>query len=82
MNYYVYILLSSKNNDIYVGNTNDLQKRVNLHNKGKIKSTKGYRTWKLLEYKQFKTRSEAVKHEKFLKNHQQKEIIRKKYVAR
>lgn len=52
-----------------------------MHNKGKVKSTKGYCPWKLLECQEFNTRSEAFQREMFLKNHQQKEILKAKYVA-
>jgi putative endonuclease len=62
-----------------VGGAADLQNRINLHNQGKVKSTKAYRPWKLLEYREFGSRSEAVKQEKFLKNHQQKELLKMKY---
>lgn len=79
MNFYVYILKSVKNNDIYVGSTANLEKRITLHNQGKVKSTKAYRPWKLLEYHKHNSRSEAINHEKFLKNHQQKELLKRKY---
>ena len=79
MNYYVYILRSMKNGDIYIGSTAYLLKRIKKHNVGNVKSTKGYRPWELLEYRKFNSRSKAVKQEKFLKTHQQKEILKKKY---
>ncbi len=79
MNYYIYVLKSDKNNDIYIGSTANLEKRIILHNQGKVKSTKAYRPWKLLEYYERNSRSEAMKYEKFLKNHQQKELLKRKY---
>ena len=79
MKYYVYILLSLKNNDIYVGSTADLQNRIRLHNQGKVKSTKPYKPWKLLESREYTSRSEAATQEMFLKNHQQKKLLKKKY---
>ncbi len=79
MFYCVYILRSGVNNDIYVGSTVNLENRLQLHNSGKVKSTKAYRPWQLLEYHKCSTRSEAVRLEKFFKTHQQKEIIKKKY---
>ena len=79
MDFYTYVLLSFRNDDIYIGSTENIEKRVHLHNNGKVKSTKGYRPWKLLECHKFNTRSEAVNHERFLKTHQQKEILKKKY---
>mgnify|MGYP003821603743 CR=1 FL=1 len=77
MKYYVYILLSLKNNDIYIGSTANLQNRINLHNEGKVKSTKAYKPWQLLESREFDSRSEAMKQEMFLKTHQQKESLKK-----
>ncbi len=72
---------SFKNGDIYVGSTSNISNRIMLHNAGKVKSTKGYRPWELLESIQYETRSQAVKMEMFYKTGQQKEILRKKYTA-
>ena len=77
--YTVYILKSIKNNFLYIGSTEDISKRIKLHNLGKVKSTQAYRPWELKEIRKFKTRGEAVKEELFLKTGQQKEILRKKY---
>jgi len=79
MSYFVYFLQSLKNNDLYVGSTEDVEKRVALHNAGKVKSTKAYRPWKLLDFEEGESRSVAVKRERFFKTHQQKEILKKKY---
>ena len=77
--YYVYFLQSTINNDLYIGSTEDVESRFELHNLGHVKSTKGYRPWKLLEQKEYNTRSEAVRMERFYKSHQQREIIKSKY---
>ena len=77
--YFTYILHSLKNGDLYIGSTENVEKRIILHNAGKVRSTKPYRPWTLLECRGFNSRSEAVQSERFLKNHQQKEILRKKY---
>jgi len=79
MAYYTYILRSRKNNDIYIGSTDNLAKRVILRNKGRVKSTKSYKPWELLEYYEYDSRAEAVRKERFLKTHQQKEILKRKY---
>lgn len=70
MNYYVYILRSLKNNDIYIGSTSNINNRFRLHNLGRVKSTKGYLPWELIESQKFNSRSEAVQRERFLKSHQ------------
>ena len=67
--YYVYLIISKKNNLIksYVGYTNNVKKRIKQHNKGKgAKSTRG-RMWHLVFKKKFKNKSTAMKYEYFLK---------------
>ena len=50
-----------------MGYTNNLQKRVNLHNKGKgAKFTKG-RKWKLIYKERYETKSKALSREYYLK---------------
>ena len=69
MDYFVYLITAVINNRkiSYVGYTNNLIKRINLHNSSKgAKFTKG-KIWKLVYYKKFKTKSLAMKYEYFLK---------------
>ncbi len=77
--FYVYYLKSSKNGDIYVGLTKNLENRIRLHNSGRVRSTKFYRPWKLLNFEVYNLRSEAMKREMFLKTGQQKELLRRKH---
>ena len=79
--YYTYVLISRKNNDFYIGSTENLEERISSHNTGKVRSTRTYRPWELLEYEVFDSRSEAVRRERFLKSHQQKEILKRRYSA-
>ncbi|MBL8029684.1 MAG: GIY-YIG nuclease family protein [Candidatus Doudnabacteria bacterium] len=78
--YYVYFLKSLQNGDVYIGSCENVQLRYTQHNKGRVKSTKGYRPWKLLSYETCLTRSEAMKKEKFYKSGQQKELLKIKYI--
>ncbi len=78
MTYFVYLIVSNlKNNKkiSYVGYTNDLKKRVRLHNTGKgAKFTRG-KKWKLVYYEKYDSKSNAMKNEfKLKKNY----ILRKK----
>ena len=51
----------------YVGYTNNIKKRIKLHNSSKgAKFTKG-RKWRLIYKKKFSSKSEALKYEYFLK---------------
>lgn len=79
MSYFVYFLRSGKNGDMYIGSTQNVEKRVMLHNSGRVRSTKAYGPWELLGQEEFGSRSEAFRREHFLKGHRQKESLKKKY---
>lgn len=76
--FYVYILQSSKNKDIYVGFTNNLKNRFELHNTGRVKSTKPYKPWALIYYEAYRAKLDATKREKELKMHAAKNELLKK----
>ena len=59
----------------YVGYTNNLKKRINLHNTGKgAKFTKG-RKWILIYKEKFKSKREAISREYYIKKNR---ILRNK----
>jgi putative endonuclease len=64
----VYILFSEKGTRYYIGQTNDLVKRIHRHNNGYEKATAPYKPWALVCCLTKSTRSEAVILEKKLKN--------------
>ena len=69
MPYYVYILSNYKNSKLttYVGYTNDLNKRIKLHNSGKgAKFTRG-RQWKLIYKEKFISKKKAMSREYYIK---------------
>lgn len=65
--FYTYVLLSLKDNKLYVGWTDDLFSRINEHNKGLVLSTKDRRPFKLIYYEACLTREKAIKREKYFK---------------
>jgi len=69
MAYFVYMLKSiSKKNITYVGYTNNIYKRLILHNKGKgAKFTRG-RKWKLIYMEKVDTKNKAISREYYIKN--------------
>lgn len=77
--YWVYILKSQINNYLYVGSTNNINRRLAQHNAGRVRSTKAYRPWTLLKTESYPSREEVVAREKFLKTGQQKERLRKEF---
>ena len=69
MVYYVYLILSKKHNKYrsYVGYTNNIEKRLHLHNNSKgAKYTKG-NIWKLIYFKKYKEKIIAMREEYKLK---------------
>jgi len=69
MNYFVYILETYRKYKrvTYTGYTNNLKKRIELHNKGKgARFTRG-NYWKLIYKKKFNNKIEALKFENLLK---------------
>ena len=70
MKFFVYLILSKKNNKYlsYVGYTMNLNKRLAMHNSSKgAKYTRG-RRWILIYKKEYKTKSDAMREEYKLKN--------------
>ena len=82
MIYYVYMLKSKSIKPVtYVGYTNNLKKRVNLHNSGKgAKFTKG-RKWKLIYKEKIGTKNKAISRKYYIKNNKSlRNRIKKKYL--
>ena len=69
MAFYVYMLKSKGIKSVtYVGYTNNLIKRIKLHNSGKgAKFTRG-RKWVLIYKEKFKSKNEAISREYYIKN--------------
>ena len=82
MTYFVYLLGNYKGKKLitYVGYTNNLKKRLSLHNSGKgAKFTKG-RVWKLIYYERYRSRKEAINRECYIKkNRKFRNSIKNKY---
>jgi putative endonuclease len=69
-------VLSCKDGSLYAGYTNDLQRRVKLHNEGKgAKYTRGRGPVKLIFSKPYSTKSEALKAEYAFKQLGRKEKL-------
>ena len=76
MPYHVYMLKSlGKNSVTYVGYTNNLKKRVVIHNSNKgAKFTRG-RKWKLIYKEKIRSKKEAISREYYIKKNR---TLRKK----
>lgn len=65
--FFVYILGSQKDNELYIGSTTDLKKRLQEHNSGKVLSTKTRIPFKLLYYEAYFSEQDAQEREAKLK---------------
>lgn len=65
--HYVYILQSGKDGKLYIGCTNDLQKRVREHNSGDVRATKARVPLEVIHYEAFTNKSDAFAREQWLK---------------
>lgn len=65
--FYVYILQSSVDKELYVGSTNNLRRRLFEHNNGKVFSTKHRKPLVLVYYEAYRAEKDARKREKMLK---------------
>ena len=82
MNYFVYLIATLKKNKVisYVGFTNNLKKRLSLHNSGKgAKFTRGS-NWKIIYRKKYTNKKIAMSEEyKLKKNYKLRNKIKLKF---
>ncbi len=71
----VYAIKSKKKRYIYVGLTNNLERRLKQHNNGRSRTTSPYKPFELIYSEVFGTRIEARKREKYLKSGQGKDFL-------
>jgi putative endonuclease len=67
MNYFVYILYSEKDKELYTGCTSNIEKRVRKHNNGEVLATKFRRPLVLIYTEKFDLKEKAFSRERFLK---------------
>lgn len=75
--FYVYVLRSVKDRELYIGYTDDLRFRLKLHTEGKVKSTKHRRPLELIYYEAYLEKADAKGRELFLKSGSGHKFIRK-----
>lgn len=67
--YWVYVLLSLKDNKKYTGYTKDLPSRFEAHQNGEVQSTKNRRPFKLIYFEACLNQQDATHRERYLKTH-------------
>ena len=76
--FYIYILQSLENQELYIGYTSDLRKRLGEHNQGLNFSTKRYGKWDVIYYEACKEETDARRREKYLKTTQGNRLIKRR----
>ena len=66
--YFVYILQSLKDNDLYIGYSSDLKRRLSEHHDGRSSATKHRRPLRLIYYEAYPDMKDAKGREMFLKS--------------
>jgi predicted GIY-YIG superfamily endonuclease len=76
--WFVYILRSLRDENLYIGSTNDLQRRLIEHNSGNVDSTKHRTPFTLEAYIALKDKTKAIELEQYFKTGSGKAILRKR----
>ncbi len=76
--YFVYFLLLSDSN-VYKGMANDLKRRLDEHQNGKVKSTQYKRPLLCVGYEAYLLKSDALRREKFLKTTEGRRLLKMQY---
>jgi len=74
--YYVYAISSISRNYIYIGISNNPERRISQHNLGYNRTTKPYKPFEIILLEQYSTRDEARSREKHLKSGVGREFLR------
>jgi putative endonuclease len=75
--YGVYILQSIKNNRYYIGSTDNVERRLQEHNIGKVSSTRNLQPWIIKAFIECSSLTEAKSSEYRLKQYKRKDITEK-----
>jgi putative endonuclease len=65
--FYVYVMQSKKDLELYIGSTKDLRSRFVKHNEGKVFSTKSRTPFDLIYYEAYRSEEDARRRENNLK---------------
>lgn len=76
MMYFVYVLRSWVSGRHYIGSTNDVQRRLKDHNRGKDRSVRGRGPFDLVLVEPYDSRQEAVARELQIKSYKGGEAFR------
>lgn len=74
--FYIYVLRSMKDNNFYVGYTEDLKSRFEQHKKGQVVSTRDRQPLEIIYSEACLSKTDALHREKYLKTYHGKLFLR------
>lgn len=77
--YYVYAIYNKQNDKYYIGQTENIEERIRMHNDktfGGSYTSRFDGEWKLFYKEEFPSRSSALKREKELKSYRGREFLK------
>jgi len=74
--YAVYVLLSEKDQKLYIGYSTDVEKRLKDHSVGKVPATRPRRPLKLIHCEYYLAKGDAVRRELYLKTTKGKRALK------
>ena len=74
---YVYILKSLIHDKTYIGQTDNLDRRLREHNSGKSNYTSKFVPWEIIYTEKFNSRKEALEREKYFKSAAGRKVVNK-----
>jgi putative endonuclease len=74
--HYVYVLLSLKDKNFYIGFSEDIKKRLADHNAGRNTSTKPRRPFELIYYEAHLSKEDALRRELYFKTTKGKSTLK------
>lgn len=74
--HYVYVLLSLKDNKLYIGSTSDLKKRFQTHKSGFVDAIKNRLPVELIFYEAYRDKFDTIRREDYFKSSKGKQTLR------
>lgn len=74
--YYVYVLQSHKDKNLYIGYSSNLKIRIIQHHTGKVDATKYRLPLELVYYEAYRDKRDATRREYFLKSGRGRELLK------
>jgi putative endonuclease len=76
--WFVFVLRSRRDEDLYIGSTNDIQRRLAEHNSGMVESTRPRLPFDLEAYVAVRDKARAVELEQYFKTGSGKVVLMKR----